>query len=88
MNCIHAIFYGNVQGIGFRAHIRAKAISLGLYGWVKNLDDGSVESLICGNEDKIRELMKYAHKIPGAVIDRIVETPEKYDNINEFSIIH
>lgn len=35
--------YGNVQGVGFRYFIKNSADALGLKGWVKNSDDGSVE---------------------------------------------
>lgn len=33
---------GVVQGVGFRYHTRRIAHSLGISGWVKNMDDGSV----------------------------------------------
>lgn len=33
---------GKVQGVAYRFHCREKAISLGLVGYVKNLQDGSV----------------------------------------------
>ena len=39
----HIIFYGRVQDVGFRYFAVYKARLLGLAGWVKNLDDGSVE---------------------------------------------
>ena len=39
----HIIFYGRVQGVGFRYYAVQKANQLGLTGWVKNLYDGSVE---------------------------------------------
>ena len=39
----HIIFYGRVQDVGFRYFSVYKARLLGLAGWVKNLDDGSVE---------------------------------------------
>ena len=37
----HIIFYGRVQGVGFRYYAVQKANQLGLTGWVKNLYDGS-----------------------------------------------
>ena len=40
----HIIFYGRVQGVGFRYYAVQKANQLGLTGWVKNLYDGSVVS--------------------------------------------
>lgn len=44
----HIIFYGRVQDVGFRYFSVYKARLLGLAGWVKNLDDGSVEMEVHG----------------------------------------
>ena len=46
----HIIFYGRVQGVGFRYYSVNKARQLGLTGWVKNLCDGSVEMEVQGEE--------------------------------------
>ena len=39
---------GRVQGVGFRAATRDKALALGLAGWARNRPDGSVELLAEG----------------------------------------
>ena len=39
-----ALVRGRVQGIGFRYEARSFAKSLGLTGWIMNLDDGGVET--------------------------------------------
>ena len=41
----HILFYGRVQGVGFRYHATYKASLMGLTGWVRNLEDGSVEMI-------------------------------------------
>ena len=46
----HIIFYGRVQGVGFRYYAVNKANQLGLTGWVRNLPDGTVEMEVQGNE--------------------------------------
>ncbi|WP_423063156.1 acylphosphatase [Candidiatus Paracoxiella cheracis] len=51
--CIHAVVSGKVQGVFFRDSTMKKAQELGLTGWVKNLDDGNVELLACGERDVI-----------------------------------
>lgn len=47
---------GRVQGVGFRWFVRERARALGLTGWVRNRDDGSVEVLALGNEASLRQL--------------------------------
>ena len=44
---------GYVQGVFFRKFIFDNAISLGLKGYVKNLDNGGVEVVVSGNENDI-----------------------------------
>ena len=48
---------GRVQGIGYRRWAVAKALEIGgISGWVRNEDDGSVEILMSGDEEKIDEI--------------------------------
>lgn len=49
----HYIFYGDVQGVGFRYRAKYAAEQLGLTGWVENEDDGSVEMEIQGKPEVI-----------------------------------
>lgn len=51
---IHAVFHGEVQGVGFRYTARQAANALGLTGWVRNEYDGSVSAEIQGDRDSIR----------------------------------
>ena len=53
----HYLFYGRVQGVGFRFTTYQKAKNLGLTGWVCNLSDGSVEACIKGEEKLIDYLI-------------------------------
>ena len=39
----HIIVHGRVQGVWFRAGTKEKADQLGLFGWVKNRSEGTVE---------------------------------------------
>ena len=45
MKTLHAWVSGDVQGVGFRWHVRQWAQHLGIRGWVRNLDSGSVEAV-------------------------------------------
>lgn len=46
--CVRCWVHGMVQGVGFRYSTQREALKLGLTGYARNLDDGSVEVLACG----------------------------------------
>lgn len=48
---------GRVQGVGFRAWTVRNASELGLSGWVRNCDDGSVEAMFNGQSDVVAEML-------------------------------
>lgn len=52
------VFYGRVQGVGFRYTAKQMARSLGLTGWVKNEYDGTVLMEVQGREPMIHKLME------------------------------
>lgn len=63
---------GRVQGIGFRHFVRNKALELGLNGWIRNNQDGSVEIEAEGDEEMIfifLELLKAGNSF--SRVDRI-----------------
>lgn len=53
------IFRGRVQGVFFRANAESRARELGLAGWVKNLPDGTVESVFEGPRKAIEEAIEW-----------------------------
>lgn len=53
----HIIFYGRVQGVGFRYTAYYSATELGLTGWVKNQWDGTVEMEVQGSGAQIDRLL-------------------------------
>lgn len=63
---IHLVIRGRVQGVYFRAAAQREARRLGVTGWVKNRNDGSVELLAEGDEDAIKELAGWAQRGPSA----------------------
>ncbi len=52
------IIYGRVQKAGFRDSIDEIAFNLDLSGFVKNLDDGTVQVICEGEEDSIKGLLE------------------------------
>ena len=51
-------FSGRVQGVGFRATARDVASELGLGGYVRNLDDGSVEAVASGPPELLDQFVQ------------------------------
>ena len=64
MQRVHIIVHGSVQGVFFRANAKKIAESLGLNGYTKNMDDGTVEVVAQGPEEKIKELIEFCKKGP------------------------
>ena len=64
--CVQLVVKGRVTGVFFRASAQREARRLGVAGWVKNRNDGSVELLAEGDEDSIREIISWAHHGPSA----------------------
>lgn len=61
---MHFIVTGRVQGVGFRAATRQKALALGLNGWVCNGRDGRVEGFACGNPADLEMLQSWLRSGP------------------------
>ena len=53
----HIVFYGWVQGVGFRYRARHAADRFGVTGWVRNEYDGSVTMEIQGTEEQIDQVI-------------------------------
>lgn len=67
---------GRVQGVGYRYFVQRAAHSLGLTGWVRNLDDGDVEVYAAGNSAQLSELAGMLWKGPQWAEVRAVDESE------------
>lgn len=56
MERLHAVVRGDVQGVGFRYFVQRRADALGLRGWVRNNDDGTVEVVAEGDKPELEQL--------------------------------
>lgn len=64
---------GRVQGVSFRIWTLDEAEGLGLAGWVRNEEDGSVKALIVGPETAVSAMLaKFWKGPPGAVVSDVV----------------
>jgi acylphosphatase len=72
MECARFIVSGKVQGVFFRASARDQAHRLDLSGHAKNLDDGNVEVIACGEAANIDAFERWLQKGPAAArVDRV-----------------
>lgn len=67
---------GRVQGVGFRYFVNQSALALGVRGWVRNDDDGSVQVYAVGTAAQLAELAGYLWKGPRWAEVRGVEENE------------
>ena len=56
---------GKVQGVFFRSNARKKALELKIRGYAKNLENGQVEIVAQGNDDKLKDFVKFLKSGPG-----------------------
>ena len=71
---------GMVQGVGFRWFVARHARSLGVTGYARNLADGRVEVVGCGDERAISQLEELLRKGPASAQ---VERVERHDEVRE-----
>lgn len=75
------LIHGRVQGVGYRHWAVATATRLGVVGWVRNREDGSVEALVEGDTAAVEEMLRACRRGPvGAAVSLIHEnlvTPEE-----------
>jgi len=78
-SCIKCWVHGSVQGVGFRYSTQREAHRLGLTGYARNMDDGSVEVLACGDEEKLAELIEWlkAGGPRSARVDNVLTEPHQ-----------
>lgn len=61
---IRATVGGQVQGVGFRDATVRRARELGVLGWVRNGEDGTVQVHAEGLADAVQQLTSFLHKGP------------------------
>ncbi len=59
MICRRCLVGGRVQGVYYRATATRRAQDLGLSGYARNLPDGRVEVLACGDEAAVLAFVKW-----------------------------
>ena len=78
---------GKVQGVYFRASSQQIAIDHGLSGYARNLTDGSVEVLMCGEEHNINKMLEWlAHGPTQAEVEHIESKQVPWQEHHFFAI--
>jgi acylphosphatase len=77
--CFKAWVHGRVQGVGFRYSTQRQAHSLGVRGYARNLADGSVEVLACGEPQQVDALINWlkAGGPRSAQVDKVLVEPHQ-----------
>lgn len=87
---IHLFIKGKVQGVFFRQTTKVMAEKKNVTGWVKNLHDGRVETVLEGNDMDVSEVVEWCHAGPAtAVVDDVEIITEQYKGeFSKFDILY
>jgi acylphosphatase len=56
IRCTKCWISGKVQGVWYRGNTQARALDLNVTGYARNLPDGRVEVLACGEQENVQAL--------------------------------
>jgi len=88
MKTVHLLVKGKVQGVFYRASAKKIARELVLKGWIKNTDDGNVESIVSGEPEAVDKFIEWCKKGPQlASITEVIVTPGGDELKETFKII-
>jgi acylphosphatase len=74
----HVFITGRVQGVCFRAYTQEEAVRRELSGWVRNVEDGRVEAVFEGPEEKVKEMVQWCHRGPSHA--RVTDVQVKWES--------
>ncbi len=74
--CRRCFVSGKVQGVFYRASTGERARALGLTGYARNLCDGRVEVLVCGEATTVQQLIDWLWQGPPAAKVENVEVSD------------
>ena len=78
---------GKVQGVYFRASSQQIAIEYGLSGYARNLADGDVEVLVCGEQNSVDKMLEWlTHGPPEATVNKMEKKQVEWQEHSFFSI--
>lgn len=85
---VGVVISGRVQGVAFRAWTEREASRRGLFGWVRNLPDGTVEALFAGPNERVRDMVAACHDGPArARVERVRLKPAEIPRQPGFRVV-
>jgi acylphosphatase len=85
----HVYFSGRVQGVGFRYTCVQQARHFAVAGWVKNLENGSVEMIVEGEATELGGyLQSVAESTHGSVADMQKTKSAATGEFSVMSVVH
>ncbi len=83
----HVIVSGRVQGVFFRDSSQREARRLGVDGWVRNVDDGTVEAVFEGAPSAVEAMLAFCRRGPErARVDRVDVDDQPFEGLAGFEI--
>ena len=88
MKSVHVFISGRVQGVFFRSNTVKKAQSLGLKGFIRNLEDGRVEVVFEGDEAAIKKMLEFCKRgqIPAKVTNVKIKEEKYKGEFKDFEV--
>jgi DNA ligase D-like protein (predicted 3'-phosphoesterase) len=84
---VRAVVRGRVQGVFFRDTTARRAREIGVYGWVRNADDGTVQVHAEGPEATVEALLDFLREGPPAAEVETVEVEDaKVEGHEQFAV--
>lgn len=85
--CYRCLVGGKVQGVFFRASAREQAVRFGVTGYARNLPDGRVEVLLCGEASAVAHVRDWLRVgPPHAQVTGVACEPLDYQPHGSFSL--
>jgi DNA ligase D-like protein (predicted 3'-phosphoesterase) len=84
---IRASVSGGVQGVGFRESVRRRALELGVMGWVRNADHGTVAVHGEGSQTAVDALIEFLRTGPrGATVENVSVEETRPEGHEQFAV--
>ena len=85
----HLIIEGKVQGVSYRNWTYDNAKGLNVKGWVRNLEDGTVEAHFEGKKEEVEKLIELCYEGPIlANVSRIEQKKVELENFDNFRVLY